>query len=138
MKYSIFIFALLGFFATEGFGQKIKLSKDAKGKYVKDQNEASDVEEYFAVYYIVQLEFEDNGEDMTVSLNRGSGEIPSKSSVMVFPELEKLGKLKLTKNGEVDLLNYLSENDWEIFAVETQVERKTSYRQLYLRKYVKL
>jgi hypothetical protein len=137
MKYIVIVLAAL-LVAPGVSGQKIKLSKEAKGKYVEQSNEQEAGQAGIAVYQIINLEFDDDSDGMNIALDRGTGELASKSSEMVFPELEKVIRLKLTKKAEVDLLNYLGEAGWDVFAIETTVDRKKTTRKLYLRKLVYL
>jgi len=137
MKYSVLTTVIALLLVSGASAQKIKLSKSDKDKYVEQQKESDDGDRTMAVYQVMNLQFGENNDKLSISLDRGSGELPSKSSVMVFPELEKLERLNLTPKAEVDLLNYLAENGWEVIAIETVLDRKTTERRVYLRKYIK-
>jgi hypothetical protein len=133
MRYFLLIFVSIFFFSA-GHSQEIELRKDSKSKYIKNSERVVDQSNGSMVYSILRMELGDEREGLKLSVDKGTGEIPNKYAERVFPELEKLVKSKFSSRSEVDLLNYLSAEGWEIFAVETTAERKISYRKFYIRK----
>lgn len=122
------------------FSQKVKLSKEAKGNYVsqevleKEQAEENKV----SVYAIMRTESEMGSDFFKLSLDESPREITTKASAMQFPELLKLTRSKFSSKAEIDLLNYLGENDWEVVAIENESEKKMIRRKYYLRKMISL
>ncbi|MCZ4408625.1 hypothetical protein O3Q51_07390 [Cryomorphaceae bacterium 1068] len=122
------------------FSQKVKMSKDAKEKYVSQEviaKERAD-ENKMAVYAILRTESETGSNFVQIRLDESSKELPTKASTMSFPELEKLTRGKFSDKAEIDLLNYLAEEGWEVVAVENESEKKLVKRKYYLRKMVSL
>ncbi len=126
--------------AVIAFSQKVKLSKDAKTKYVSQEvvEKKRAEENKMAVYAILRTEAEIGSDVLQVRLDESGKELPTKASSMNFPELEKLTRGKFSEKAEIDLINYLAEEGWEIVAVENESEKKVSKRKYYLRKMVSI
>jgi len=121
-------------------GQKVKMTKDAKKKYmskeVKEKQEAE--ENKIAVYAILRSESEPNSDFLSLKLDESTRELATKAATMKFPELEKLTRAKFSAKSEVDLLNYLSEGGWEIVTITNERDKKIIKRKYYLKKMVSI
>ena len=128
---------LVGLLMFSGaYAQKIRLSEKNKSKYVTESGSPAAADSEMVVYSILRMELGDEKKPMKISFDRSSGELASKYTEFVFPELEKLTRTKFSAKAEIDILNYLSENGWEIFSIETIGENKIPMRKIYMRKSV--
>lgn len=139
MKHTI----LLGLFVTAsffGYSQKVKMAKDAKNTYVKEQISEPEKrdETKMTVYTILTAESEPGSEFFMIKLATGTRELETKASAMNFPELERLTRAKLSSKSEIDLLNYVAEQDWEIVTIVNDIDEKMNIRKYYLRKVIYL
>ena len=137
MKQSILLTLFLA--ATfYGYSQKVKMSEESRGNYVHRETLENQrpQEKKMAVYAILRAESEAESGFMQLHLEESSKEIATKASTMKFPELVKMTRIKFSLNSEVDLLNYLAENDWEVVAIENEGEKKGVLRKYYLRKMI--
>ncbi|HKL39446.1 MAG TPA: hypothetical protein VJ894_02145 [Cryomorphaceae bacterium] len=139
MKQSILltVFLVVTFY---GYSQKVKMSDEARNNYVQGETSEKEraEEKKMVVYAILRAKSEAGSDFMELNLEEGSRELSTKASMMKFPELMKVTRLKLSSKSEVDLLNYLAENDWEIVAIENDSEKKEVLRKYYLRKMISL
>jgi hypothetical protein len=138
---------LLIFIATSmvSFSQKVKMTKEAKEKYVsqeasRDSNkEVKRAEENkMLVYAILIAESEVGADFLTFRIQESSRELATKASGMRFDELEKLTRSKFSAKSEVDVLNYLAESGWEIVAIENTTDKKKNQTKYYLKKMVSI
>lgn len=139
MKQSILLVLFLAI-SVFGYAQKIKLSKESKRNYVSEEvleKEQSD-DNRMVVYAILRAEYESGAESMKLILDQSPREITTKAASMKFPELERLTRSGVTVKGEIDLINYLAENEWDIVSVENQSDKKMVRRKYYLRKMISL
>ncbi|MGB6036832.1 MAG: hypothetical protein WBG42_11240 [Cryomorphaceae bacterium] len=140
MKHTI----LLGLFMAAsffGYSQKVKMSKDARSNYVKEETseEVKQAEMKMTVYTILTAETEPGSEFFQVKLATSPRELETKASSMKFPELENLTRSKFSSKSEIDLLNYLAELDWEVVSIVYEKdEKKMNIRKYYLRKVISL
>lgn len=139
MKQSILLTLFLAF-TFYSYSQKVKMSEEARSNYV-DHERVEDErpeEKKMVVYAILRAESEVGSDFMQLNLEEGSREIVTKASMIKFPELVKVTRAKLSLKSEVDLLNYLAENDWEVVTIENESDKKRVLRKYYLRKMIAL
>ncbi len=127
------LLAILMLACSLGYSQKIKMSKEAKKKYVSEESQEKEIPVIYA-YVVLKMEIESGSETMQISIDRGSGELASKGSTVFFPELERLVNLKISNKAEVDVLNFVSESNWDVVSIAYMEDRKKQIRKYYLRK----
>jgi len=109
------------------------MSNDAKDNYVNKQ-EQSNQEKSFFVYRILLMESVPDSDYSQLRFVEGMNELPTKASTMSFPELNRLSRVKLTDNAEIEILNFLGELNWEVVAIEVVEDKNTKTRKYYLKK----
>jgi len=127
------LLSLFLLFVLFGFSQKVKMSNDAKDNYVNKQ-EQSNQEKSFFVYRILLMESVPDSDYSQLRFVEGMNELPTKASTMSFPELNRLSRVKLTDNAEIEILNFLGELNWEVVAIEVVEDKNTKTRKYYLKK----
>lgn len=128
------------FMATSflGYSQKVKMTKEARENYVNQEvlEKEKTEEKKTGVYAIMRTESDSGSEFFRISIDESPREIPTKAATMAFPELMKMTRSKFSQKSEIDILNYLAEQDWEVVAIENTSDKKTVSRKYYLRKMV--
>lgn len=142
MKQSILL-VLFSAITLFTFGQKVKMTKEARKNYVGEaviENESNEAtaQNKMTVYAILRSESEIGSDYFQLSIDESSREIPTKAASMQFPELSKISRNKFSNKGEVDLLNYLAENGWEVVTIENSTTKRLEIRKFYLRKQINL
>lgn len=135
MKHSIL---LLFFMASTVFAysQKVKMSKEARGKYVNEEIVKEEPEEKneMVVYAILRMESEPGSGYYQASIDESGREIPTKAAELNFPELTKLTRTRYSTKAEIDILNYLAQENWEVVTIIDDSDKKATRLKYYLRK----
>jgi len=120
------------------FSQEVRMTKEAKKNYIAKNVSAEEKDEgdKMLIYNIILAESEEGDEFFNLTVEKGNGQISTKASKMNFPEIINLTRMRVPVNSEVDLLNYLAENGWEIVSIENAGEKKSILRKYYIKKVI--
>ncbi len=89
------------------------------------------------VYVAIDLRQVDGQKGMRIDVDKGDFALGSLLEGMPTPVLDQLSKGELPLNSSIDLINYLSERDWEIMQImpaQAGADKGTTVTRIYVRK----
>jgi hypothetical protein len=135
MKQLTLITALL-FLGLSAYSQKVKMSEDAKSRYMTKDEQGATAEnnDSFEIYQILEAIYADKDGAFQIRLIEPTKELGTRTAEYQFPEFKKLQSMTFSERGEVELLNYLSENGWTVVSVVTDGIKEQYSKKFYIKK----
>ncbi len=119
-------------YAQESREADAERMRNAREVNARNPDERSVITETFDIFTKVDLIFSDK--KMSVQSSKSEGKIGGTYASRTYPEIDRLSKMDLSAESEIDFLNYMGENNWNLNTVIVNVEDKMTRKTMYFSK----